>query len=173
MDEYDRSEVKRAIQRRLVFVEFAKIHFISAKHGTGVGDLFGSIEKAYAAASRKLNTNELTRLLERITAAHAPPVINNRRIKLRYAHPGGSNPPLIVIHGKQTDKVPVHYLRFLEKNFRKFLDLEGTPVRIELISDDNPYVRDEQGKSDREVARKRSLQKSRDFASKGKSRKAR
>jgi len=173
MDEYDRSEVKRAIQRRLVFVEFAKIHFISAKHGTGVGDLYGSIEKAYAAASRKLNTNELTRLLERITAAHAPPVINNRRIKLRYAHPGGSNPPLIVIHGKQTDKVPVHYLRFLEKNFRKFLDLEGTPVRIELISDDNPYVRDEQGKSDREVARKRSLQKSRDFASKGSSRKAR
>jgi len=169
MDEYARDEVKRAIQRRLVFVDFAKIHFISAKHGTGVGDLYGSVEKAYSAASRKLSTNKLTQLLERITAQHAPPVINNRRIKLRYAHPGGSNPPLIIIHGKQTDKVPVHYLRYLEKNFRKYLDLQGTPVRIELVSDDNPFVKGEEDKSDRQIARKRRLQKSREFAGKGKS----
>ena len=172
MDEYARDEVKKAIQRRLVFIDFAKIHFISAKHGTGVGDLYASIEKAHASASKKLSTNMLTKLLERIVATHAPPVINNRRIKLRYAHAGGSNPPLIVIHGKQTNKVPAHYLRYLEKNFRKFLGLEGTPVRIELVSDDNPFVKGEENKSEREVARKRRIRKSREMSNKGKSRKA-
>ncbi len=172
MSEYDRDEVKKAIKRRFTFIDFAKIHFISAKHGTGVGDLYSSIEKANASATKKLNTNQLTKLLERITATHAPPVINNRRIKLRYAHAGGSNPPLIVIHGKQTDKVPPHYLRFLEKNFRKLLDLEGTPVRIELVSDDNPFVRGEEDKSDRQIARKRKLQKNREMSSRPRGRKA-
>jgi len=173
MDDYAKEEVKKAIQRRLVFIDFAKIHFISALHGTGVGDLYGSVEKAYASASKKLSTNELTQLLERITASHAPPVINGRRIKLRYAHPGGSNPPLIVIHGKQTEKVPAHYLRYLEKNFRKFLKLEGTPVRIELVSDENPYVKGEEDKNNRQIARKRSLQKSRDLSSKSRGEKTR
>ena len=112
MDEYAKEEVKKSIQRRLVFIDFAKIHFISALHGTGVGDLYGSVEKAYASASKKLSTNQLTLLLERITASHAPPVINGRRIKLRYAHPGGSNPPLIVIHGKQTNKYFIQYCLF-------------------------------------------------------------
>ena len=173
MDDYAKEEVKKAIQRRLVFIDFAKIHFISALHGTGVGDLYGSVEKAYASASKKLSTNELPQLLERITASHAPPVINGRRIKLRYAHPGGSNPPLIVIHGKQTEKVPAHYLRYLEKNFRKFLKLEGTPVRIELVSDENPYVKGEEDKNNRQIARKRSLQKSRDLSSKSRGEKTR
>ena len=166
MDEYAKEEVKKSIQRRLVFIDFAKIHFISALHGTGVGDLYGSVEKAYASASKKLSTNQLTLLLERITASHAPPVINGRRIKLRYAHPGGSNPPLIVIHGKQTNRVPAHYLRYLEKNFRKYLKLEGTPIRIELVSDENPFVKGEEDKSYRQIARKRSLQKSREMSSK-------
>ena len=124
------------------------------------------MEKAYASASKKLSTNQLTLLLERITASHAPPVINGRRIKLRYAHPGGSNPPLIVIHGKQTNRVPAHYLRYLEKNFRKYLKLEGTPIRIELVSDENPFVKGEEDKSYRQIARKRSLQKSREMSSK-------
>jgi GTP-binding protein len=172
MSEYDRDEVNKAIKRRFTFIDFAKIHFISAKHGTGVGDLYGSIEKANASATKKLNTNQLTKLLERITVMHAPPVINNRRIKLRYAHAGGSNPPLIVIHGKQTDKVPAHYLRYLKKNFRKFLDLEGTPVRIELVSDDNPFVKGEADKSDRQIARKRKLQKNREMSSTPRGRKA-
>ncbi|MDG1851619.1 MAG: ribosome biogenesis GTPase Der, partial [Gammaproteobacteria bacterium] len=151
---------------RLVFIDFAKIHFISALHGTAVGELYASIDKAYASASLKLNTNKLTLLLERITENHAPPIINGRRIKLRYAHPGGSNPPIIVIHGKQTDKVPAHYVRFLEKSFRKFLKMEGTPIRIELVSDDNPFVRAEEGKSNKEVARKRRIKKNRELSSK-------
>lgn len=168
MDDFAKDEVKKAIQRRLVFIDFAKIHFISALHGTGVGDLYKSVEKAYASASKKLGTNQLTQMLERITASHAPPAIHGRRIKLRYAHPGGSNPPLIVIHGKQTDKVPTSYVRFLEKSFRKFLDLEGTPIRIQLVSDDNPYVRGEEDKSDRQVARQRRLRKNREIAAKHK-----
>jgi len=166
MDEYAKDEVKRAIQRRLVFIDFARIHFISALHGTGVGDLYKSVEKAYDSASRKLSTNQLTQLLERITASHAPPAVNNRRIKLRYAHPGGSNPPLIVIHGKQTEKLPAHYIRYLEKNFRKYLDLEGTPVRIELVSDDNPYVKGEENKTNKQIARKRQIKKNRDLSEK-------
>jgi GTP-binding protein len=166
MDDYAKDEVKKAIQRRLVFIDFAKIHFISALHGTGVGDLYKSVERAYESASKKLTTNQLTLMLERITATHAPPAINNRRIKLRYAHPGGSNPPLIVIHGKQTDKLPDSYVRYLEKSFRKFLAMEGTPIRIQLISDDNPYTRDEEDKTDRQVARKRRLQKNREMATK-------
>ena len=166
MDDYAKDQVRKAIQRRLVFIDFAKIHFISALHGTAVGELYASIDKAYASASLKLNTNKLTLLLERITESHAPPIINGRRIKLRYAHPGGNNPPIIVIHGKQTDKVPAHYVRFLEKSFRKFLKMEGTPIRIELVSDDNPFVRAEEGKSNKEVARKRRIKKNRELSSK-------
>ena len=166
MDDYAKDQVRKAIQRRLVFINFAKIHFISALHGTAVGELYASIDKAYASASLKLNTNKLTLLLERITESHAPPIINGRRIKLRYAHPGGNNPPIIVIHGKQTDKVPAHYVRFLEKSFRKFLKMEGTPIRIELVSDDNPFVRAEEGKSNKEVARKRRIKKNRELSSK-------
>jgi len=169
MDEYAKDEIRKTIQRRLVFIDFAKIHFISALHGTGVGELYGSVEKAYESASRKLTTNHLTQLLERIVAAHAPPIINNRRIKLRYAHPGGSNPPVIVIHGKQTEKIPSHYVRYLEKNFRKLLSLEGTPIRIELVSDDNPFVKGEENKSNREIARKRRIKKSRELSGKGRS----
>lgn len=168
MDEFAKDEIKKAIQRRLVFIDFAKIHFISALHGTGVGDLYASVEKAYASASKQLTTNQLTQMLERITGAHAPPTVNNRRIKLRYAHPGGSKPPLIVIHGKQTDKLPDHYVRYLEKSFRKFLGLEGTPIRIELVSDDNPFVRGEEELSEREVARKRRLKRNRELADKNK-----
>ncbi len=161
MDEYAKDQIRKAIQRRFVFIDFAKIHFISALHGTGVGDLYVSIEKAYASANLQLTTNKLTQLLERITESHAPPVINGRRIKLRYAHPGGNNPPVIVIHGKQTKKVPAHYVRFLEKSFRKYLKLVGTPIRIELVNDSNPYTKSEEGKSNKEVARKRAIKKSR------------
>ncbi len=161
MDDYAREQVRQDIRRRFVFVDFAKIHFISALHGTAVGDLYSSVEKAYESANRKLATNTLTRILERATTEHQPPSVNGRRIKLRYAHPGGQNPPLIVIHGKQTEKLPDHYIRFLEKTFRRHLRLEGTPIRIELRSDENPFTKDEEELNPRQVARKRRLQKNR------------
>lgn len=163
MDEYAKDRVKIEIRRRFVFIDFAKIHFISALHGTGVGNLYKSVDNAYESANRTLVTNRLTQVLERAVANHAPPVVNSRRIKLRYAHAGGQNPPVIVIHGKQTDKVPGHYVRYLEKTFRKYLKLEGTPVRIVFKSDDNPFTRSEGNMTNQQVARKRRILKNRQY----------
>ena len=163
MDEYAKDQVKQALRRRLTFADFAKVHFISALHGTGVGNLYESVEKAHASAFRKLPTAKLTQVLERIVGEYAPPMANGRRIKLRYAHAGGHNPPIIVIHGKQTEALPDSYIRYLEKSFRKFLKLEGTPVRIELRTDDNPYVRNEESLDYRQIARKRRIRKNREY----------
>jgi GTP-binding protein len=132
--------VKHELQLKLPFIDFAKIHYISALHGTGVGELYGSINKAYRSAMRKLSTPELTKLLESLQMQHQPPMVNGRRIKLRYAHQGGRNPPLIVVHGNQVDKLPASYQRYLEKGFRKYLKLEGTPIRIEFKGSKNPYA---------------------------------
>ena len=108
-----RQRVKTELERRLRFIDYADIHFISALHGTNVGHLYKSIDAAYAAATRKLSTSQLTRILEDAVADHEPPLVNGRRIKLRYAHAGGQNPPLIIIHGNQTGKVPAAYQRYL------------------------------------------------------------
>lgn len=161
MDLEQKERIKSDIRRRFAFVDFAAIHFISALHGTGVGDLYKSIGKAYDSARRKLNTNQLTRILQDATLDHSPPMINGRRIKLKYAHTGGHNPPLIVIHGNQTDKLPAHYKRYLEKTFREVLDLQGTPIRIELRQDSNPYVKHEQGMTAQQIAQKRRISKNR------------
>lgn len=163
MESEQKDLIKSDIRRRFTFVDFAKIHFISALHGTSVGDLYKSIHKAYDSAKKQLSTNQLTKVLQQAVTDHAPPVINGRRIKLRYAHPGGHNPPTIVIHGKQTRKLPGSYCRYLEKTFRNVLKLEGTPVRIELRSDDNPFVRGEENLSQKQVARKRRIKKNREY----------
>lgn len=163
MDEYARNSIKQAIRRRLIFVDFAKIHFISALHGTGVGNLFDSVIAAHESAFKAISTSKLNQTLERIQAGHAPPLINGRRIKLRYVHLGGHNPPRFIIHGKQTDELPDSYVRYLEKNFRKLLKMEGTPIRIELRNDDNPFTREEADLSYRQVARKRRILKNREY----------
>jgi GTP-binding protein len=134
-----RAEVKRELDRRLGFLDFAKIHFISALHGTGVGELLGSVREAYTAATRKLSTPELTRILEDALAAHQPPLVHGHGIKLRYAHQGGRNPPMIVIHGNRVAHVPDAYRRYLINVYRKRLDLWGTPIRIEFRGGENPY----------------------------------
>jgi GTP-binding protein len=152
-----KDKIKEQLERRLRFVDFADVHFISALHGTGVGHLYESIEQAYSAATDKLNTNHLTRILEDAVKVHQPPMVNGHRIKLRYAHAGGQNPPIIVIHGNQVDKVPAHYVRYLEKTFRRALELHGTPVRIQFKGSDNPYASRKNQLSDRQVAKKRRL----------------
>jgi len=139
LEEGHKQYVKNEIERRLRFVDFATIHFISALHGTGVGNLYKSIEQAFQSATDKFGTNYLTRILQDAVREHQPPMIQGRRIKLRYAHTGGHNPPIIVIHGNQTDDVPGHYVKYLEKTFRRVLDLHGTPVKIEFRNNDNPY----------------------------------
>lgn len=161
MEQEQKDRIKSDIRRRFSFVDFAAIHFISAKYGTGVGDLYKSIHTAYDSAKRQLSTNVLTRVLQDACIDHSPPMVNNRRIKLRYAHAGGQNPPIIVIHGKQTDKVPESYKRYLEKTFRTVLKLEGTPIRIELRSDDNPFIEHERGLDYGQVAVKRRIAKNR------------
>lgn len=160
-----KDQVRFDIKRRLGFADFATTHFISARYGSGVGDLYKSIHKAYESARKTLPTNLLTRVLQSLVEDHAPPTVNSRRIKLRYAHAGGHNPPIIVIHGKQTDKLPEHYIRYLEKSFRKVLKLEGTPIRIELKSDDNPYTEQESDLKPEQVARQRRLRRNRATAS--------
>lgn len=152
-----REWIKSELNRRLQFAAYADTHFISALHGSGVGLLYKSINAAYQSATRKLNTNALTRILEGAVYDHAPPMIDGRRIKLRYAHAGGQNPPLIIIHGNQTGKVPNSYQRYLEKVFRRELDLVGTPVRIEFKTGDNPYADKRNKLTDRQVQRKRRM----------------
>ncbi len=139
MTEDARDHAKNTIDRQLDFVTFARIHFISALHGSGVGNLFGSIDEAYESATRKLKTPEVTRLLQKAIEQHQPPLVRGRRVKMRYAHPGGSNPPVIVIHGNQLESLPESYRRYLSNYFQTKLKLYGTPVKIEYKTTDNPF----------------------------------
>lgn len=140
LDEDHKAFVKTELERKLRFVDFADIHFISALHGTGVGHLYKSVEKSYRSATERFSTNFLTQILEEAVKTHQPPLVQGRRIKLRYAHAGGHNPPIIVIHGNQVSSLPAHYVKYLEKTFRKELKLHGTPIKIELRSSANPFA---------------------------------
>lgn len=137
-----REDIRRQLSLKLDFVPFAPLHFISARHGTGVGELVQSTVRAFEAAMRAMPTRELTRTLEHALTVHQPPLVRGRRIKLRYAHQGGRNPPRIVIHGNQTVSVPDAYTRYLANVFRKTFDLFATPVFIEYRTDKNPYQRE-------------------------------
>ena len=134
-----RDEVKRQLDRKLAFVDFAAIHFISALRGSGVNHLLKTVDTVHRSIFADFPTPLLSRLLEDAVKAHAPPSVNGRRIKLRYAHQGGRNPPTIIIHGNQTDAMPNAYRRYLSNLFRRELKLEGTPLRIELRQSDNPF----------------------------------
>ena len=153
----DRDWVKRELERKLRFVDFADVHFISALHGTGVGNLYQSIEKAYKSATDKFSSNFLTRILEDAIKDHQPPLVRGRRIKLRYAHAGGHNPPIIVIHGNMTADLPGHYVRYLEKTYRSVLGLHGTPVKIELRSSENPFAGKKNTLTQRQISKKRRM----------------
>ncbi|NVJ66765.1 MAG: ribosome biogenesis GTPase Der [Gammaproteobacteria bacterium] len=139
MTEDDRNEVKEEIDRRLGFIDFAKIHFISALHGSNVGHLWESVDEAWESAQVEMTASQLTKLLEEAYDKHQPPMIKGRRVKLRYAHPGGHNPPIIVIHGTACSKLGDSYKRYLINFFRNKLKLIGTPIRLELKEGDNPF----------------------------------
>jgi len=135
----ERKHIRDELDRRLPFLDFAERITISALHGTAVGDLLPAVERAYRAATRDLSTNDLTRELDSATTAHPPPLVGGRRIRLRYAHQGGRNPPVIVIHGNQTERLPESYRRYLINRFRKTFKLKGTPVRLVLKTGENPF----------------------------------
>ncbi len=139
LEKSEREWVATNVERRLPFLSFAKTHFISALHGSGVGLLFKSVNQAYDSAMAQLQTPRLTRVLEDAVSDHPPPLVHGRRIKFRYAHLGGKNPPRIIIHGNQTDATPQSYRRYLENTFRDVLKLHGTPVMIEFKKSDNPF----------------------------------
>ncbi|MEW8625976.1 MAG: ribosome biogenesis GTPase Der [Candidatus Thiodiazotropha sp.] len=154
-----REWIKTEIERKLPFLSFARHHYISALHGSGVGDLFGLVDQVYKSAMRDLATPELTRILEALVEEHQPPLVHGRRIKLRYAHQGGKNPPLIVIHGNQTERVPDGYKRYLISRFRSVLKLRGTPIRIEFRSGDNPYQGKQNKLTKRQIQKRQRLKK--------------
>jgi len=157
MDQGEKDYVKTELERRLFFVDFADIHFISAKHGTGVGHLYKSVQAAFNSAVTRWPTSRLTQILEDAVQEHQPPMVNGRRIKLRYAHLGGANPPLIVIHGNQVEAVPKSYTRYLENTYRRVLKLVGTPIRIDYKGGENPYEGKKNTLTDRQVNKKRRL----------------
>ncbi len=153
----DRARIRSEIDLKLDFISFAKKHFISALHGTGVGDLFPAIHTAYKSAMKTISTPTLTRMLQAAVTQHQPPLVHGRRIKLRYAHLGGHNPPIIVIHGNQVESVPQDYLRYLNNFFLKKLKLVGTPLRIQLKGGENPYKDRKNVLSARQKAKKQRL----------------
>ena len=136
-----REEIRRLLELKLDFVPYAPVHFISARHGTGVGELVAATIKAYDAAMTEIPTPKLTKTLERAIVQHQPPLVRGRRIKLRYAHQGGRNPPRIIVHGNQTVHVPEAYTRYLANVFRREFDLFASPVAVEYRTDSNPYAR--------------------------------
>jgi len=131
--------VRTNVARKLAFLDYVSVHYTSALRGTGLRRLLASVDKAWRSASRKFSTPELNGVLARAIERNPPPVVRGRRIKLRYAHQGGSNPPLIVIHGNQTDQVPRHYRRYLARAFRESFRIHGTPIQVEFKSGENPY----------------------------------
>jgi GTP-binding protein len=141
MDPDTRAKVKEQVARRLDFLDYADKHYISALHGSGVGVMYESVQACYESAMAKWPTNRLTAILQDATAQHQPPLVKGRRIKLRYAHQGGSNPPVIVVHGNQVDSLPGAYKRYLENIFRKVLKVVGSPIRFEFKSGENPFAK--------------------------------
>ncbi|MCW7547464.1 ribosome biogenesis GTPase Der [Photorhabdus sp. APURE] len=140
MSQEDKERVKEMLDYRLGFVDFARVHFISALHGSGVGNLFDSILEAYDCATRRVNTSLLTRIMHMAEEDHQPPMIRGRRVKMKYAHAGGYNPPIVVIHGNQVTDLPDSYKRYLMNYFRRSLKVMGTPIRIQFKEGANPYA---------------------------------
>ncbi|MDG2950293.1 ribosome biogenesis GTPase Der [Exercitatus varius] len=140
LDQDIKDRVKSELDRRLDFIDFARVHFISALHGSGVGNLFESVREAYACATQKMTTSLLTRILQMATDEHQPPMVGGRRIKLKYAHPGGYNPPIIVVHGNQMDKLTDSYKRYLSNYYRRSLKIVGSPIHIQFQEGNNPFA---------------------------------
>ena len=140
LDEYTRERTQSEYDRKLHFLDFANFHTISAKDGMGVKPLFDSIDLAFAAAMAKLSTPKLTRALIAATTAHQPPMNGLNRPKLRYAHQGGHNPPVVVVHGSGLANLADSYKRYLENSFRDAFKLKGTPLRVDLKQAKNPYA---------------------------------
>ena len=155
----EKEKIKLELETRLGFVNFAKIHFISALHGTGVGHLFESINEAYRSATRRISTSRLTRLMMMATKEHQPPMVRGRRVKLKYAHAGGYNPPRIVIHGNLVNDLQESYKRYLTNYFRDALKIIGTPISLEFVEGENPFEGKVNKLTQSQIRKKRRMMK--------------
>lgn len=155
----EREQVKTNLDRKLHFLDFAKIHFISALHGSGVGNLFDSIKKSFHTANIQIATSQLNDLLEILLTANPPPAIRGRRIKLRYIHQSGYNPPRFMIHGNQVDELPEAYKRYLINGIREKFKLQGTPIRLEFKQGENPFEGRKNTLTPHQVKKRRRLMK--------------
>jgi GTP-binding protein len=157
LSDYQRSQVEALLSRKLAFVEWAEAVRISAKHGSGLRELFRAIHRAHASATRQFGTAEITRALETAYEANPPPVVRGHVAKLRFAHPGGENPPTFVVHGTRLKTLSDSYRRYLENFFRKRFKLVGTPVRFVFKEGENPYKDRKNVLTERQVAKKKRL----------------
>jgi GTP-binding protein len=154
---YEREQCKSSLSRKLDFVAYARVVTISALHGSGIAELMRAIDRAYTSTTREFGSAELTRALEKAYESYQPPLVRGHAPKLRFAHPGGTNPPTIVIHGSRTKGVGDGYRRYLENFFRKRFKLEGTPIRIEFRENENPFAGRKNELTERQVRKRRRL----------------
>jgi GTP-binding protein len=140
LEDHEKDRIKTELDRRLGFIDFARVHFISALHGTGVGHLYESVEEAFISATKRISTAMVTKILDMAVFDHQPPLYQGRRIKLKYAHAGGYNPPIIIVHGNSAKKLPMSYKRYLMNYYRKSLKMMGTPIRIQFKDTLNPFA---------------------------------
>ena len=157
LDVSERARIKAQLDRKLGFIDYACVHFISALHGSGVGKLFVSINKISKSISIDPAASKITGILQEATQAHSSPLVHGRRIKLRYAHIGGHDPIRIIVHGNQTDRVPESYRRYLANQMRKQLKLVGAPVLIEFKQGENPYKDKKNILTNRQIEKRRRL----------------
>jgi len=155
--DYQRKQTESLLMRKLSFVDWAEAVRISALHGSGLRELFKAVHRAHASATRQFSTAEVTRALETAIESHPPPVVRGHAAKLRFAHPGGENPPTFVVHGNRLRTLAESYRRYLENYFRKRFKLVGTPVRFVFKEGDNPYKDKKNVLTDRQVAKKQRL----------------
>ncbi len=154
---YEREQCRASLSRKLDFVAYARVVTISALHGSGIAELMKAIDRAYASTTRQFGSAELTRALEKAYETYQPPLVRGHAPKLRFAHPGGVNPPGVVIHGSRTKNIAEGYKRYLENFFRKRFKLEGTPIRIEFRESENPFAGRKNELTDRQVKKRRRL----------------
>ena len=140
VDEETRLQIRREVERKLPFIGYARIHYISALRGKGLAALMDSVKEAYESAFRHFTTPQLNDILEILVRRNPPPLSHGRRPKPRYAHQGGTNPPTIIIHGTQCDRLPDSYTRYLENGFRQRLEIEGSPLQVHYRQGENPYA---------------------------------
>jgi len=157
LDDSHRQQVQYQLDRKLHFLDYAKVHFISALHGSGVGSLFSTIHAAYQAATRQISTPRLNQVLQDAVEQHQPPLRHGRRIKLRYIHQAGQNPPKFIIHGNQLDALPAAYKRYLGNVLREVFKLEGTPIRLTFKQGENPFQGRKNTLTQRQVQKRQRL----------------